>query len=1326
MSAQLRAISIEYTYEDLCAATANWHASRKLGSGSYGAVFKGELPDGSEVAIKAIDLGALGAAGHTEEMAGFEDEVQMLSKFRHPNLVTLLGWGRHEHMRYLVYELLAGGDAFQRCQKSKRPPPHGNLFHWFERLSCALDSATGLSHMHNSKPKAFHRDIKSANILLDRHGTAKMADFGLSCTSARSGALHVTVKTISGTPGYACPIYSRTGRVTEGSEIYSFGMVMLELLVGMAPATADSRRPGGILYPIENAIAPQQPKAIERCMQHLDSTASWPPQVGHEFGTLALRCVSLTEQQRPQFVELVRAVRSMTERFPPPPRGMIQMSVPQSLSAQMPQVPQSVSAHPGMMVPGVAGSQPAAAQNMVPAKHGGAPQLPSAQQPGSHVPGSQLGARISSSAMPPSATPGGYPGQPAVQSAAPVIAKMQTVAQSSAPGVGQGPPKTDSLYHVELVRAVGVDISELPPELVKLPVKLEAGSGGVAPVGRQHQPEFFEAWLPDTNLRNSISRCAFEICLGPGGNNFQLVSRGSNPISVDGQAAGKGVAVPLRLESEIGFTYSAAGDSSIFLLLRFVAGSARTREIPVISQPKQPSPVAAPARNAGAVIATPVVVGVPDTPASHAITPPSSAASAPKPKAAVPPVSPRFSQGGGGGTSALGWRIECIHAEGLSNDALQALPQNQSGLTLPDVPLMFGRQHQPQFFETLLAGAASRLGFISRTHAQLEARGAGGVLVTNMSSNPLYVDREALAKGDSKTMVQEQILSFARLDGNQHVHFLALKVCPADATNAYEDSSYADPAAFSSAVSRKQTYAEGDRENRRGSGATAPSDTPISTPCATPNVSPEKQRGRHASSDEGQLVAPRLGEPLPAPKAAERPYVVVEPDPVSRPQEPAPRHAEQPPAHRPAEQPPTPKAVEQAPTVAKPPEPAPRPADPPPVYRHEDNPQIQRPAEPKRLAKPVDPPQFSKPVEPPQFSKPVDAPPTPKSMDPPPRMVEHQEPPPSKPSPGGGVAGIMSALEALTSDDGGGELPEVVLELCGEGVLDVSPGERRIGPQNLAKKDLIIGRRHQPELHRRAVSKDCLQFVSRDHFQISIQGNQFRLRPLTSNPIWLNSEGKEPLEIGRGDAATLEFGDRIALGTGGGNISAEEACRKLYWQFRRAGPGDALLPESAVAEGRGDVAAFGSAAPSDDRRRESPPPIGAGAGLTSPGDSPPRTPRSPGGCGPRVSMPFGAMPPKMTTDDAPPDFGGMLLPPASEAVRYPADRPSEVCAPDPRMLPRGYDDDRGGGRQQPSGPSGALQAPVPLGDVREEPVFDRRQLDITERKDEFARSGFRY
>ena len=85
----------------------------------------------------------------------------------------------------------------------------------------------------------------------------------------------------------------------------------------------------------------------------------------------------------------------------------------------------------------------------------------------------------------------------------------------------------------------------------------------------------------------------------------------------------------------------------------------------------------------------------------------------------------------------------------------------------------------------------------------------------------------------------------------------------------------------------------------------------------------------------------------------------------------------------------------------------------------------------------------------------------------------------------------------------------VVMELCGEGVLDVPSEQRRVGPVSLEEgSPLVIGRRHQPELHRRTVTKECLQFVSREHFEIALEGGDFRLRALTSNPIWRDTEGE--------------------------------------------------------------------------------------------------------------------------------------------------------------------------------------------------------------------------
>eukprot|EP00931_Biecheleriopsis_adriatica_P100937 TRINITY_DN7616_c0_g2_i1.p1 TRINITY_DN7616_c0_g2~~TRINITY_DN7616_c0_g2_i1.p1 ORF type:complete len:1134 (+),score=179.38 TRINITY_DN7616_c0_g2_i1:183-3584(+) len=292
----LNDICLEYTYEELKQATRNFDEnSMKLGCGSYGGVYKGVLGDGTEVAIKVLDV---------PNESGFEEEVKVLSKFRHPHLVILMGFARHGAQRLLVYEMLSGGDVHRRLQKSC----HEDVaFPWQERASIALDAACGLSHLHHSSPKVFHRDIKSPNILLDKNGTAKMADFGLACLSHT--AVH-RVKRASGTVGYACPLYVRRGVVTEGSEVYSFGMVLLELLTARPPAYVSP--PSGVNSQIQY-LANHINGDIRVAMKLVDQKANWPPPAARAVAELALSCIGMQEESRPNFSDIVRSIRAITE-----------------------------------------------------------------------------------------------------------------------------------------------------------------------------------------------------------------------------------------------------------------------------------------------------------------------------------------------------------------------------------------------------------------------------------------------------------------------------------------------------------------------------------------------------------------------------------------------------------------------------------------------------------------------------------------------------------------------------------------------------------------------------------------------------------------------------------------------------------------------------------------------------------------------------------------------------------------------------------------------------------------------------------------------------
>lgn len=301
--ANLNSISLEYSYSDIVRASRNFAPSSLLGKGSYGSVYKGILKDGTEVAIKVLN---------NPKESGFKEEVTVLSKFRHPNLVILMGLSRNGRDRYLIYELLPGGDLCSRLQKDPN-------FDWRKRMTACLDAALGLSHLHNASPKVFHRDIKTQNILLDRNGTAKMADFGLAVlVQPKAG---VRVDQCSGTLGYADPLYISSSVVTEGSEVYSFGMVMLEALTGKPPAV---QGPGGQIQYLYAHLQGDY-RAV---LPMVEWRAGWPPEIAQRIARMAIACIERSEAKRPVFVDIVARLRDLLNRTllpvrkPAPPQFM--------------------------------------------------------------------------------------------------------------------------------------------------------------------------------------------------------------------------------------------------------------------------------------------------------------------------------------------------------------------------------------------------------------------------------------------------------------------------------------------------------------------------------------------------------------------------------------------------------------------------------------------------------------------------------------------------------------------------------------------------------------------------------------------------------------------------------------------------------------------------------------------------------------------------------------------------------------------------------------------------------------------------------------------
>jgi len=192
----------------------------KIGAGGFGAVYKGELPDGSEVAVKKIE--GVGMQGKRE----FCTEIAVIGNIHHINLVRLRGFCTEGQRRLLVYEYMNRGSLDRSLFR-----PTGPLLEWKERMDVAVGAARGLAYLHfGCDQKIIHCDVKPENILLADGGQVKIADFGLAklLTPEQSGLF----TTMRGTRGYLAPEWLSNTAITDRTDVYSFGMVLMELVRG--------------------------------------------------------------------------------------------------------------------------------------------------------------------------------------------------------------------------------------------------------------------------------------------------------------------------------------------------------------------------------------------------------------------------------------------------------------------------------------------------------------------------------------------------------------------------------------------------------------------------------------------------------------------------------------------------------------------------------------------------------------------------------------------------------------------------------------------------------------------------------------------------------------------------------------------------------------------------------------------------------------------------------------------------------------------------------------------------------------------------------------
>ncbi|GAB4848863.1 hypothetical protein Ancab_003657 [Ancistrocladus abbreviatus] len=212
-----------FTYEELAAATNGFAQTNMLGQGGFGFVHKGVLPNGKEIAVKSLKSGS--GQGERE----FQSEVEIISRVHHRHLVSLVGYCIAGGQRMLVYEFVPNDTLEFHLHKRGDPP-----LDFPTRLKIALGSAKGLAYLHEDcHPRIIHRDIKASNILLENNFEAQVADFGLAKLTTDTNT-HVSTR-VMGTFGYLAPEYAASGKLTEKSDVFSFGVMLLELITGRRP-----------------------------------------------------------------------------------------------------------------------------------------------------------------------------------------------------------------------------------------------------------------------------------------------------------------------------------------------------------------------------------------------------------------------------------------------------------------------------------------------------------------------------------------------------------------------------------------------------------------------------------------------------------------------------------------------------------------------------------------------------------------------------------------------------------------------------------------------------------------------------------------------------------------------------------------------------------------------------------------------------------------------------------------------------------------------------------------------------------------------------------
>ncbi|XP_066374150.1 probable serine/threonine-protein kinase PBL19 [Miscanthus floridulus] len=303
-----------FDLDELGSATNGFSRALKLGEGGFGSVYRAFFRSaaGARVVLAVKRLNQRSLQGHKQWLA----EVQFLGVLEHPNLVKLIGYcavdSEASKHRLLVYEFMPNKSLDDHLFNRAHPP-----LSWRLRLQIMIGAARGLDYLHEGVPEVqvIYRDFKASNILLDAEFRPKLSDFGLAREGPTEGKTHVSTAVV-GTHGYAAPDYIETGHLTVKSDVWSFGVVLYEILTG--------RRS------LERSRPTEEQKLLGWVQQHPPDSAGfraimdprlggrYPLAAAREVARLADRCLGKNPKERPAMRDVVEELERVLQMEPPP------------------------------------------------------------------------------------------------------------------------------------------------------------------------------------------------------------------------------------------------------------------------------------------------------------------------------------------------------------------------------------------------------------------------------------------------------------------------------------------------------------------------------------------------------------------------------------------------------------------------------------------------------------------------------------------------------------------------------------------------------------------------------------------------------------------------------------------------------------------------------------------------------------------------------------------------------------------------------------------------------------------------------------------------